>query len=277
MRKKQCPYADQAAVDSGLSGNRAMPRPAGRNRGNCTSAAVRCFTLIELLVVIAIIAILAGMLLPALNQAREKARTSSCGNNIKQIMLSMTMYTDSHNGAIPPAHAGGKIFWQDLLYAGGSGTTAEPWGAWQSAKNVPGKPYAPFACPAAPSLKHGESGAGGGQHYGINATYDPVKRIGYSQRKNVSKIQTPSQLFAVADMNRGENAINESPMIEMRGEFVGRKGNNDFPLPSDVFRHGSGANVGFADGHVVFMRGAAIPGGGDIQITRFWGSLNPVM
>ena len=78
-------------------------------------------------------------------------------------------------------------------------------------------------------------------------------------------------------MNRGENAINESPMIEMRGEFVGRKGNNDFPLPSDVFRHGSGANVGFADGHVVFMRGAAIPGGGDIQITRFWGSLNPVM
>lgn len=67
---------------------------------------------------IAIIAILAGMLLPALNQAREKARTSSCGNNIKQIMLSMTMYTDSHNGAIPPAHAGGKIFWQDLLYAG---------------------------------------------------------------------------------------------------------------------------------------------------------------
>lgn len=57
MRKKQCPYADQAAADSGLSGNRAMPRPAGRNRVNCTSAAVRCFTLIELLVVIAIIAI----------------------------------------------------------------------------------------------------------------------------------------------------------------------------------------------------------------------------
>ncbi|MBA3312181.1 MAG: DUF1559 domain-containing protein [Planctomycetaceae bacterium] len=65
----------------------------------------RGFTLIELLVVIAIIAVLIALLLPAVQQAREAARRSSCQNNLKQLGLAMHNYHDVHLG-FPIAHFG---------------------------------------------------------------------------------------------------------------------------------------------------------------------------
>ncbi len=231
------------------------------------------FTLIELLVVIAIMAILAGLLLPALAKAKEQGRGAACKSNMHQIVLGMLLYADDNRDYLPWAGDVDRDLDPDWVFGGQDNTYANNRTMWTSssygfhaeagsvfsyvtslqrvARSVYLRGGSPMAYEAANTNKTfqvyrcpstGAMGAALRVNYSMNSYLDPISHSAVAPRGVIhSTIVNPSQKLLL---------VNEDPKTMRNASFFpeGTAANGTFVI------HNGRVNMAYCDSHIEPMK-----------------------
>ena len=228
------------------------------------------FTLIELLVVVAIIAVLIAMLLPALGAARDKARTTSCLSNLKQLGMTIQFYVGDNNDTFPyTSHGGGKdgYVW---FVEGFFKYLPAPNKGVQTTYICPSDPHLFYPnYPFAPTKIHVDTNLGvyvdGYLSYGLNAHLCPylfnvAQTLWPARFYRLSQVATPSSTCIIGESN--ESFVSEwvgSHWEPHHGKTMHLKNNDSEKISSlsgyagyildESIAYKSQINIAYTDGH----------------------------
>src|SRR5262245_4188685 len=202
--------------------NQRPARPVGR-----TFKRGRAFTLIELLVVIAVIALLAGILLPAMARAKETSRAAICSNNLRQLGLAAMTYSMDFNGHLPS--------FRDWLYTRPVALTSGTLFAYVKAKDV-------YLCPTdrnqiASKRRQAQPPAGGFGSQTRLRDFSYPMNCGICHATDLAKFIAPPKTMVFMEANLATN------------DYTGIVG-PQFDVRSIALRHGNRGHVIMGDNHI---------------------------